>query len=84
MIANTTTVMMPERWSRSAIIQTPKVERNCAMTAVGTSWIRGSVAMVIRERTAPSTILPRHTTKSSGTALQPEKIPVTAATTASR
>jgi hypothetical protein len=37
MIAYTTTVMMPERCSRSAIIHTAHVERNCTMTAVATS-----------------------------------------------
>ena len=41
--ANTTIVMIPERASRSAIIHTAKVERNCTMTDAVPSKTRAPV-----------------------------------------
>ncbi len=38
-MANTTIVMMPDRWSPSAMIHTAKVETNCTMTAVAMSFM---------------------------------------------
>ena len=45
-IAKTTIVMMPDRCSRSARIQTPKVLQNWKTTAVATSLMRALIASV--------------------------------------
>ena len=82
-IAYTTIVRMPERWSRSAMIQTPKVPTNCTITAVATSSIL-VIHTVARARTRPSTTLPTVTTSSIGRTPQPEMAPAAVALTASR
>ena len=65
-IAKTTTVRMPERWSRSASIQTANVPQNWTTTAMATSCIRAVSGMITRDSTNPSTTLPTVTTRSSG------------------
>ena len=57
-MAYTTMVRMPERCSHSARIHTAKVEENCTITAVETSWIREMNRRVNGARPTPSTMLP--------------------------
>src|SRR5438132_8715650 len=83
-MAKVTMVMMPERRGRSARIQTAKVVTNWMMTEVATSRIRPTMNSKRRDKTAPTSTLPRDTTASNGSADQAEKLPATAAATARR
>ena len=73
-IAKTTTVMMPERCSRSASIQTR--ERAAELDdhrGRDVADARSRAAMITRDSTSPSTTLPTVTTSSVGTTLQPDR-----------
>src|SRR5207245_2657634 len=83
-MAKVTMVMMPERRSRSARIQTAKVVTNWMMTEVATSRIRPTMNSKRRDKTAPTSTLPRDTTASNGSADQAGKLPATAAAIARR
>src|SRR5437899_1324773 len=72
-MAKVTMVMMPERRSRSARIQTAKVVTNWMMTEVATSRIRPTMNSKRRDKTAPTSTLPRDTTASNGSADQGER-----------
>src|SRR5712671_6211851 len=67
-MAKVTMVMIPERRSRSARIQTANVATNWMMTEVATSVTRETVKSKTRDKAMPTSTLPTDTTVSSETA----------------
>src|SRR5271165_1080106 len=63
--AKMTIVMMPDRWRRSAIIQTAKVPQNCTTTAIGISWMR-SLKRNIARQNKPEDDAPRGDDEDEG------------------
>ena len=84
-IANTTTVRMPERWSRSASIQTrerpAELDDDRDRDVV---YPRASARSITRDSTSPSTTLPTVTTSSIGITPAGDSVPASVAPTARR
>jgi len=83
-IAKATMVRMPERWIRSAMIQTAKVPTNWTITAVATSRILRMTKRITWLSARPRSTLPTVTSRSVGTTLQAATTLPSAAPTASR